>query len=93
MAASLLASRSMRRVRLRSRAIFDAPIIAPRASRIGETVSEIGIDVAVLVDPHRLKMIDPLPRDGRWPARDLPRLDGRAAQSFGIERPTISSSW
>ena len=57
-AASRRASRCARSTRVRSRAIFDAPTTWPVASRIGETVREIGNDAAVFALSDRLEMVN-----------------------------------
>ena len=41
-----------------SRAIFEAPTTLPSASRIGETVSEMGIEAPVAALAHRFEVID-----------------------------------
>ena len=48
------------RLRLRSRAIFEAPTISPVAERIGETVREIGTSVPSLRTPDGLEVVDDL---------------------------------
>ena len=44
-----------------SRAIFDAPMIAPESSRTGEMVSEMSMAPSVLGHAHRFEMVDALP--------------------------------
>ena len=47
-------------MRLKSRAIFEAPTISPAAERMGETVREIGTSVPSFRTPEGLEMVDRL---------------------------------
>ena len=73
-----------------SRAIFEAPMIVPEASRTGDTVNAIRSRRPVLCQAHGFEMIHPLAAPEAFEIVILLRLQLRWNQPFALDCPPDS---